>query len=140
VSIRDERVLHIPFEDETVSLVFSNNPPAAKKWADAIKQAAQGNIEGIAQKDAVVEQVSSLAEGARGIATALGGGLAGSIVGSIGAVMTSVAGNAPIDEKKPEPSKTSTSSRMVCLGCHAPLSGQPGREVTCEYCGTTQTL
>lgn len=140
--IRADKVLHIPFEDETISLTVEN----AKAWANAIQQAAMGNLEEIAQKDAAIEQVANIADGAKDVASAIGGGLAGTIVGGIGAFATSaieqagLGGIIPDSPNKKKDSQGQPAANAKCQGCHAPLSGRKGIEVTCEYCGTKQTL
>lgn len=135
--IRDREVVQVPFESEAVCFYLHNGN--SKRWANAIKQAALGDFEGIAQKDAVIEQVEDLADGAAGIASAIGGGIVGSIVGGIGGIASQVIGNADPTKKRKD-LDAAPANRGKCQGCHAPLDGRSGMTVTCEYCGTKQTL
>ena len=41
---------------------------------------------------------------------------------------------------KPVKKVVKTKATMRCIGCRAPLSGNKGAILTCEYCGTKQTL
>ena len=47
------------------------------------------------------------------------------------------------DHKEKSPKQPSTEIKIIstnCSGCSAPISGQKGKTIQCEYCGTKQTL
>lgn len=126
---RDEYVLQVVFADESLTLWFPDNEKCeAKRWADAIRCAVVGDIDGIeTEKSPVPKEVTGLLDGV------------GGFVGAFLAEASDTAHEATRPRQTPRktvPPKTAAK----CLGCHAPLSGSKGGVVTCDYCGTKQTL
>lgn len=114
--IKNFFVLCVPFEGETIVLGFADpTRRTAAKWSNAVKQAAVGNFDGVA--DEAVGVVAGIAQG-----------LSNSLFG------------APKQSQPKNEVKRSSTVAKKCSGCHAPLSGRQGQTVTCSYCDTVQTV
>ncbi len=126
---KDEYVLQVVFEQEAVTLSFPDNPKQeAKRWADAIKYAVVGDMESIdTDETPFPDETTDFIDGFRGLASAFMGAPASS------------ASTAP-KESKPVKKVVKTKATVCCMGCRAPLSGNKGAILTCDYCGTKQTL
>lgn len=126
---KDEYVLQVVFEQESITLAFPANPKReAKRWADAIKYAVVGEVDNIdTDESPLPNDVANLIDGFKGLTTAFA---------SEAASFTSTVSKA----SKPVKKVVKTKATMRCIGCRAPLSGNKGAILTCEYCGTKQTL
>ena len=126
---KDSYVLQVAFEQEAITLRFPDNERReAKRWADAIKYAVVGDLDSIdTEGDQLPPEVSGLVDGFKGFATAFI------------SEATNTADSAS-KARKPIRKATKTVAAGRCTGCRAPLSGVKGAIVTCDYCGTKQTL
>lgn len=126
---KDSYVLQVAFEQEAITLRFPDNERReAKRWADAIKYAVVGDLDSIdTEESQLPPEVSGLVDGFKGFATAFI------------SEATDAADSAP-KARKPIRKATKTVAAGRCTGCRAPLSGVKGAIVTCDYCGTKQTL
>lgn len=126
---RDMYVLQVVFADEAVTLRFlkRSEKREAKRWAEAIKYAVVGDIDSINTDETPLgKDVTDPIDG---------------LVGLAGAFMSEVTSASNSISKAKKPRKTApVKATMKCKGCHAPLLGIKGRVVTCDYCGTKQTL
>lgn len=119
--LKNDYQLQAVFEDETIALRFPSNPKrAAERWAEALCNAAVGNLSGIRTDDILPAEVANLVDGAKGLFGAVFSGGAKSPSGTT--------------------AKSRASVTTKCIGCHAPLTGRVGDTVTCAYCDTKQTL
>lgn len=120
--------LYAVFDDETISLGFPASPKrTAERWAQAIRNAALGDLADIRTEETLPPEIADLVDGAR------------DVLGSV------FAGGGRGAGRKTAATETATTSmpstvNLKCVGCHAPLSGPPGKTVTCPYCDTRQTL
>lgn len=117
--------LNVAFEGEAIALRFLTDPKrTAQRWAEGICHAAAGDFSDIRTEEVLPSEVADLVDGAKSLIGAFTGGKAPTTHGKSG---SSGKGRAANVTKK-------------CLGCRAPLTGQPGTVVTCDYCDTKQTL
>ena len=113
----DSYWLQASFEGESVSLEFPENPKQeAKRWSAAIKHAIEGEYDSINTSPLPPREIGDLLDNVKGAAKSLG-----------------------FKDRSQEKGSSRRISKK-CLGCHAPLAGIKGHIVTCEYCGTKQTL
>ena len=114
--VKNSFVLRVPFDGETLILGF-NDPTrrTAAKWSNAIKQAAVGNLDGVADADI------------------------GIVAGIAQELSSSLFGSAKQEPAKNAPKRAATIA-VKCSGCHAPISGKAGQTITCAYCDTVQTI
>jgi hypothetical protein len=123
--VRDNYLLNVAFEDETISLCFSGlsggSATAARRWERAIANAAVGDLDGIDAGSELGDTVGDLLEETKG---------------AVGALF----GTAGQSRKKAEQYQRPISVTKRCVGCHAPIVGRKGAVVTCSYCDTKQTL
>ncbi len=126
---KDEHVLQVVFEQEAITLSFPDNPKReAKRWADAIKCAVVGEMEGIdTDESPLPSDMTDLIDGFKSLTSAFVGEAAS---------FTSTVPKA----SKPVKKAVKTKATVRCMGCRAPLSGNKGAILTCDYCGTKQTL
>lgn len=113
----DSYWLQASFEGESISLEFPENPKQeAKRWSAAIKHAIEGEYDSINTNFLPPREIGDFLDNVRGAAKSMG--------------------------FKDKPAEKGPSRRVnkKCPGCHAPLTGIRGHIVTCEYCGTKQTL
>lgn len=113
----DSYWLQASFEGESISLEFPENPKQeAKRWSAAIKHAIEGEYDSINTNFLPPREIGDFLDNVRGAAKSMG--------------------------FKDKPAEKGPSRRVnkKCPGCHAPLAGIRGHIVTCEYCGTKQTL
>lgn len=123
VAAKIEGVYHlqVSFEDETIILKFPSNPRGlSERWANAIRQAALGDLDAARKGTELSTGVSDLVEEAKGLVGSLFSGAK--------------------DGGKPARPLNPVAVTKHCVGCHAPLTGNAGETVTCEYCDTRQTL
>ncbi len=126
---KDTYVLQVVFEEEAVTLRFPNNEKReARRWSNAIKCAIVGDLDSIdTDETPLPSEVGDAIDGFSG--------LIGALAGEAAAVSKSVTKAA-----KPAKVKVKPKASTKCVGCHSPLTGAPGSTVTCDYCGTKQTL
>lgn len=113
----DSYWLQASFEGEIISLEFPENPKQeAKRWSAAIKHAIEGEYDSINTNFLPPREIGDFLDNVRGAAKSMG--------------------------FKDKPAEKGPSRRVnkKCPGCHAPLEGIRDHIVTCEYCGTKQTL
>lgn len=122
-------IVQIAFYDDTVSLQFEQIARRqAQSWADAVKNAATGNLDCIEADDLVPDGVADFVEGAKGI------------VGAFGTAFGGAFGTQSSTAKQAAAATRPAMADARCRGCHAPLSGRIGTTITCPYCDTKQTL
>lgn len=127
---RNDYVLQVVFEQEAMTFMFANGDKKreAKRWADAIKYASVGQLDNIdTEESPLPKDVTNLIDGIKGFATAF-------------AAEMSDVGSEVSNTATPTKKAVKTKVAAKCPGCHAPLSGNKGSILTCEYCGTKQTL
>lgn len=126
---KDDYVLQVVFEQETLTLRFPiNQKREAKRWADAIRYAIAGDLDSIdTEQTHLPGDVTELVDGFKGFAAAF--------VSEATDVASTVSKASKSIKKTVTPKTT-----VQCIGCHAPLSGCKGTVLTCDYCGTKQTL
>lgn len=113
----DSYWLQASFEGESVSLEFPENPKQeAKRWSAAIKHAIEGDFDSINTSFLPPKEIGAFLDNVKGAAKSVGLG------------------------GRPEQKAPTRRVSKKCSGCHAPLAGIRGHVVTCEYCGTKQTL
>ena len=119
---KDSYILQVAFEQEAITLHFPGNERReAKRWADAIKCAVIGDLDSIETEESQLPpEVTSLIDGFKGFASAF------------------ISEATEPTDSAAKAGKTIAAGR--CTGCRAPLSGVKGAIVTCDYCGTKQTL
>lgn len=125
----DMYVLQVAFAEEGITLHFpSNEKREAKRWADAIKYAVVGDIDSIdTEATPLGNDVTGLIDGVTGFVSAF--------------VSEATSATKEVSKKNNPPRKTVAGKATAkCSGCHAPLFGTKGSIVTCEYCGSKQTL
>lgn len=126
---KDSYVLQVAFEQEAITLRFPDNERReAKRWADAIKCAVVGDLDSIETEESKLPpEATSFVDGFKGLASAF-----------ISEATETASSAAKVEKPIKKVAKTVAAGR--CTGCRAPLSGIKGAIVTCDYCGTKQTL
>ncbi|OUO33633.1 hypothetical protein [Olsenella sp. An293] len=119
---RESYYLQVVYPDETISVTFpSNTKRSAERWAEAIRNAAVGNLSSIQPEDTLPPEIADFVDGAKGAFGAIFGG-----------------GKKPADKNGASQRPSSVTKR--CMGCHAPITGRAGSTVICPYCDTKQTI
>lgn len=149
-------LLQVAFQSETVALMFfGDDKREAKRWAKNIRNTALGYLTELQDEDELPSEVADAIDNVKSFVGALTGkresklpppakgsvpvplpppaGRAAGIGSSIAAALAGGAASAAA-------TNTAASATRKCSGCHAPLTGRAGVTVTCEYCGTTQTI
>lgn len=126
---KDSYVLQVAFEQEAITLRFPGNERReAKRWADAIKHTVVGDLDNIETEESKLPpEATSFVDGFKGLASAF-----------ISEATETASSAAKAEKPIKKVAKTVAAGR--CSGCRAPLSGIKGAIVTCDYCGTKQTL
>lgn len=123
---RNDCFLQIAYEDETVTLRFSESDKRqARLWTDAVRAAAVGDFANIKTEERLPGDVADLIDNAKGF---------------VGAVFPGFGSKAKADQQQGEGRMRPAVVARKCQGCHAPLSGRRGSTVTCPYCDTKQML
>lgn len=131
---KDIYILQVVFPNESVTLRFPlNEKREAKRWADAIKYAIVGDFDSIDTENALIEgEVTDLLDGFSG--------LVGAFISEASTAAGTISKTKQSTSKKPPRKTVAAKASAKCPGCRAPLLGAKGSVVTCEYCGTKQTL
>ncbi len=126
---KNKYVLQVVFTDEAITLHFPEDEKReARRWADAIKYTIVGDIDSIDTTATLPnKEIDGLISGITGFMSTF-------VTDANTVTGTTTKPNKPL--RKPSTSKATAK----CIGCHAPLLGAKGSIVTCEYCGSKQTL
>lgn len=128
--------LNVLFEDEAVTLLFPNDTKRlCTAWAHGIERAAVGDLKGaLAAYSPLLGIGSAIGKARDALSTALG------IMQSNGDCCNGPLTVTPNPTDEPAHPEHPTLVTIKCSNCHAPISGEKGSLVVCEYCGTAQTL